>query len=314
MTASVGVVVPLFNSRDTITSTLASLAGQTRLPERVVVVDDGSTDDSAELVEPWSSHLPLMLLRHKTNLGPGPARCTAIDALDTELVALLDSDDVWLPDALQMLTSKFERHGGLVSGNGLPWVAAQAISRSPWYGRHPVPAAPDQLRRLAIENFVFAGSLFSRSAYLAVGGFRAGPKTCEDWDLWLRLVAAGAVISTPEQPTALYRLRSTSLSAGDSTLDDEIAVLRRLAIEQPTSEVRAATRAGLRHRRARQGLKAAYQYAGEGNSIGARLAGARALQGNTRQVLRGAAMVAAPAWTSRKRAERHADPEWVVDH
>lgn len=314
MSESVGVVIPLYNARTTITSALASLAAQTRLPDQVVVVDDCSTDGGAELVRPWASHLPVTLLRNERNQGPGLTRRTAIAALRTDLVALLDADDVWLPDGLQLLTTTFARRGGLVSGNGLRWVAADAVSRLPWSVQHPIPAPADQLRRLAIENYVFIGSLFRRSEYLEVGGFRPGPKTGEDWDLWLRFSAAGHVISIPEQPTALYRLAPTSLSAGDRTLDDEIAVLKRFALEHPSPEVCAATRVGLRHRRARQGLKRAYERADSGDFTGARRAASRALQGNRRQIVRGAAMVAAPSWTYRKRLDRHADPTWVVGH
>ena len=164
MTASVGVVVPLYNGQDTITSALASLATQTRRPDHVVVVDDGSTDDGAGLVEAWSPRLPLTLIRHASNRGLAATRCTAIDALDTDLIALLDADDVWLPDGLELLTTTFSRHGGLVSGNGLRWISAAALSRSDWHLRRPIPAPADQLRQLAIQNFVFIGSLFRRSA------------------------------------------------------------------------------------------------------------------------------------------------------
>lgn len=314
MTATVGVVIPFYNSRETITSALASLAAQTRLPDQVVVVDDGSTDYGSELVQPWSSRLPLTILRHESNRGLASTRCTAIDALDTELVALLDADDVWLPDGLQLLTQTFAQQGGLVSGNGLRWASAGAVSRSSWHAKRPLPAPEDQLRALAIENFVFIGSIFSRSSYYEVGGFREFAKGCEDWDLWLRLAAAGEVISAPPQPTGLYRLRHTSMSAGDKTLDAEISVLEQLAIEHPSPKVLAAVRTGLRHRRARQGLKRSYQRAADGDPLGARAAAVRALQGNRRHVLRGAAMLMAPRWTCEKRADRQADPNWLVHH
>jgi hypothetical protein len=87
-----------------------------------------------------------------------------------------------------------------------------------------------------------------------------------------------------------------------------------LAVEHPTSEVYAATRSGLRHRRARQGLRAAYERAGDGDLTGARRAAVRALHGSSRQIVRGAAMLVAPSQTVRRREERHADPRWVVDH
>lgn len=314
MTPTVGVVVPLYDSSDTITATLASLATQTRPPDQVVVVDDGSSDGGSALVEPWSSVLPLTLIRHETNRGLAMTRCTAIDFLETDLVALLDADDVWLPDGLQLLVTTFDQRGGLISGNGLRWVSSGAVSRTPWHARRPIPAPADQLRRLAIENFVFIGSLFERLAYHAVGGFRSWPKTCEDWDLWLRFAAAGHIISAPEQPTALYRLRPTSMSAGDKTLEDEIEVLERLAREHPSPDVLAATRTGLRHRRARQGLKLAYERAGAGDRLGARRAATRALQGNGRHVVRGGAMLLAPSSAFRRRAQRHAEPDWVVNH
>src|SRR5205814_2076225 len=99
MTA-VAVVIAAYRAAPFIDAALASVAGQTRMPEEVVVVDDGSDDGTFEIASTWSAVLPLTVIRLTTNSGPAAARAAAIANCRSPLIALLDADDVWLPNHL----------------------------------------------------------------------------------------------------------------------------------------------------------------------------------------------------------------------
>src|SRR5206468_98757 len=101
---SVGVVIAAFNARSTIDMALASVAAQISPADEVVLVDDASIDGTAEHALRWKEVLPLRIISLEANVGSGPARSSGIDALRTDLVALLDADDVILPDHLSVMT------------------------------------------------------------------------------------------------------------------------------------------------------------------------------------------------------------------
>src|SRR5438045_2757626 len=96
--STIGVVISAYNAAAFIDQALASVAAQTRGPDAVVVVDDGSTDDTAARARRWAPRLPIRVLQHESNRGLCAGRRTAIEGLETELVVLLDADDVWLPE------------------------------------------------------------------------------------------------------------------------------------------------------------------------------------------------------------------------
>lgn len=101
--ASVSVVIPMFNSDATIERALNSVAAQTLLPQEVIVVDDGSDDLSASIVERWSnSKIAVTLIKHSNNLGPAASRNTGWNHATQKFVAFLDADDTWHPRKLEI--------------------------------------------------------------------------------------------------------------------------------------------------------------------------------------------------------------------
>jgi glycosyltransferase involved in cell wall biosynthesis len=93
-----GVVIPAFNAAATIGDALRSVAAQTILPEEIVVVDDGSTDDTAGAVA--ASGVPVRFLRQE-NAGPGSATTRGFAALAYPIIATIDADDLWLPGKIE---------------------------------------------------------------------------------------------------------------------------------------------------------------------------------------------------------------------
>jgi glycosyltransferase involved in cell wall biosynthesis len=313
VTATVGVVVPAYNGERFLRASLGSLAGQERLPDQVVVVDDGSSDDTADEARRWASRLPLEVISHDTNRGLCQSRRTGIGHLGTDAVATLDADDVWLPDHLATMMEIFNAHGGLVTADALRWSPTAAISLRSWNRDRPVPPPEEQLFRLLLANFVFVSSVFSLDAYKRVGGFRPFPG-CEDWDLWIRLVSAGAVVRRPAHPTALYRLHAGSMSSDHSLVASELRVLEAFREEQPDRAAAAGINHALRVRRAALNLREAYNFSRRGRHGRARLAAIAALRGSRPVRARAALMTLAPRRTTATRDRLVRTAGWSVRH
>lgn len=128
--ADVGVIVPAWNAERTIGAALASVAGQTQLPGSVTVIDDGSSDGTVAAAKAFASTLPLDVIELASNQGVARAREIGIQSLRTPHVALLDSDDLWLPDHLE-ITAPLLRTGVMVSANGILWRPGRRIEPRP---------------------------------------------------------------------------------------------------------------------------------------------------------------------------------------
>lgn len=228
---TIGVIITTYQAEAYVDQALASVAGQTRPAERIVLVDDASTDGTVERVRSWQRHLPVELVVQPVNGGVARARNAGLAKLDTDAVAILDGDDVLLPDHLQVLGDLHEAHGGIISPMAMFWTPGQAPRPYQRRLRGFVPPKDDQLRRLVHRNFVFVASLMSRFDIDAVGGFTEGDRdqdTTADWDLWLRLAAKGAHVTQGPFPTVLYRVHAGSMASdAGSLLRAEILQLER---------------------------------------------------------------------------------------
>jgi glycosyltransferase involved in cell wall biosynthesis len=172
----VDVVIPVFNGRETIHVALASvLAQQGDWVHRIIVVDDGSCDDTAQVVQSLSS--PLIELVRTPNQGVARARNLGIEESLAEWVAFLDADDVWMPGKLQAQLAAAQEHGaGFVCGS----VNAQSV----------MPSAAISAKVLARGNFVATSSvLVKRSVLLQIPPvFTPGMSFAEDYLAWLKCV------------------------------------------------------------------------------------------------------------------------------
>lgn len=320
----VSVIIPAYNAAEFIDSTLSSVAGQSRQPDEVVVVDDGSTDRTVEVVAEWASRLPLRTIQLPENigsgLGAGGARARAIEESTGDVLALLDADDFWLPDHLEVMLDEYRRCPGLVTANYLMWMPGHSLGTSPASELVPVPPIDEQRLAIMSENFVFVSSIFSRELYEKVGPFRN--IRCEDWDLWIRMVRAGAQVSMPRHATVLYRQDPSSVSGADKLLVGDIDLLTEL-LPTCSAEERVVVERALRRRQAKQLFIQGTELAGNSDIAGARrawieaLAADPSLRGNRsglngRVSIRAAACIVAPRSMTRWRQRRQSDPDFLV--
>lgn len=182
----VDVVIPVFNGRDTIRAALISvLAQHGDLVHRIIVVDDGSNDDTAQVVQDFSS--PLIELLRTPNQGVAMARNQGIEKSTVDWIAFLDADDVWMPCKLQaQLIAAHEYGAGFVCGS-LVTVST-------------MPSGPISLKLLARGNFVATSSVIVKRSVLqqVPSVFTPNMSFAEDYLAWLKCntLTSGYYIST----------------------------------------------------------------------------------------------------------------------
>lgn len=223
MTA-VDVVVPLFNKAPVIARTLRSVFAQTCRDLRLTVVDDGSTDDGAAVVEAEAD--PRVRLVRQANAGVGPARNRGLREGAAEFVAFLDADDEWLPGFLDAGLDALRRHPECVFAvTAVRWGADETI-RAPW---HPLTGAAEgpwrcpttiafPALKAAIDSCHTGAIVARRAAVEARGGFydRRPCTYAEDSFLWSQLVMAGP-IARIARPLARYNIEDSVLGVGRRT-------------------------------------------------------------------------------------------------
>lgn len=188
----VSVIIPLYNKGPYISRALTSVLNQTARGFEVVVVDDGSTDDGAEIVRQMND--PRIRLVRQQNQGVSAARNRGVDEAAAGFVAFLDADDEWLPSHLETLLrlrAKYPEAGMYATGYRIcmedgtwRWPVLKGIPVSPWEG-----LLPDYFRISALgENPVTSSSVgIPKRIFLEAGRFSTGYWYGEDDDLWGRI-------------------------------------------------------------------------------------------------------------------------------
>lgn len=244
------VVVPAFNASPYIERTLRSAMSQTYASLEIIVVDDGSTDDTACLVERAAMQDGRIRLIRTENRGVAAARNTGLDAAHGAYVAFLDADDLWHPTKIEKQVEALER---------LPshWAAAYVLHHFINLEDEIVGPGPSHLARGYIFarhlTFKYVGNgsalLVRRQAALDIGGFdsayaAAGIGGCEDLDFELRLAARYRIECVPERLLG-YRKHPGSMSSDHVKMAHALAeVIRRSLATTPQLSpyaVRSAT-------------------------------------------------------------------------
>ncbi|AWB49163.1 glycosyltransferase family 2 protein [Gemmobacter aquarius] len=204
------VVIPAWNAASTLLQTIASARAQTVPPRRIVVVDDGSTDATAEV----AAGAGAVLIR-QANAGPGSACMAGIAATDTPLVALLDADDLWFPD-------KMERQIAVLLARPEVEIVSGAVRTF---------ASDDPLHRPMVQSGMLRPTLvIRRGVFDRIGPIEDMPGLRGDMLDWLaRFRHAGLCAEELPDVVALRRVHRGSLSFGRDALRDRgyIEVARR---------------------------------------------------------------------------------------
>ena len=303
---TVGVYLCGYNASETLDQALGSVAAQDCPADRVVCVDDGSTDDTADRMRSWQQRLPLSVISHEENLGTGATRRHAVESLDTDVILSIDADDYWFPNHVSTLLPIWRRFGGIVTPVTLRWVPGVGLARKSSSARLPIPK-DRQLERLLHSNFIFSGALAARSDIESAGGYRPLRRR-EDWDLWLRMLSMGMGVAAPKVPTMLYRCWEGNRSTGASAIQYDIQILNEIMAGQCTPGVRRAAERALKGRTARLAVSDSYDKIETDGSWAARKAAMGGLHGPARTSVHALGMILAPRQTaSIWRSKRYAN-------
>ncbi len=238
-TCRIGVVVPVYNRPSLVAQALESIAAQTLPPSRLVVVDDGSTDDTAASIRSWleRQRLPFeaKLLRQE-NRGAGAARNLGTDqARDCDLLAFLDSDDLWPTDYLQRMVDAMTAHPQSVAAT------CDQVHLEYQTGREQRKQVarcdiPENLTQYLVENGPVgtANTVFRASHFFAIGGYDPQYRTGQDYELMLRISLRGPWLYVPGEAVT-YR-HEIGRIVGESpalshTLDNRPIIRARLLDE-----------------------------------------------------------------------------------
>jgi glycosyltransferase involved in cell wall biosynthesis len=220
--ALVTVVIPAYNAAATIGSTLASVTAQTHGNLEIIVVDDGSSDQTAALVIRLAKRDPRIRLLQKENAGLAAARNTGIEQANGGFIAPVDADDIWHPTKIEKQLAVMQSGGRHV---GAVYCWARAIDQA---GRILFDLKTSDFRGevfapLIFWNFIQSGSLlFRRSLAVAIGGYdttlsRRGAPMCEDFKFNLDLSERCDFDLVPEFLTG-YTLRQGSMSTDTNAM------------------------------------------------------------------------------------------------
>jgi len=213
---SISVVIPAYNAAATVVRAIDSVLAQTRRPDEIIIVDDGSTDDTSERIKKHGSQICYI---YQENAGPSVARNKGIEAANSEWIAFLDADDEWLPERLGRQCAVLERNEHLVwiTGNFYrclcdedirkpdvnPALAVKALAQKEYFD--------DFFRTSLPHGCGWTGTMLIKKEILQEAQmFDANLHIAEDTDLWFRIACRRPRIGYIAQPLAVYHMTTSA--------------------------------------------------------------------------------------------------------
>jgi hypothetical protein len=207
----ISVVMPVRNGERYLDAALESLSGQTYPNFEIIVVDNGSSDRSAKILETWRAREPRLRVFYWPRPGLGSTLRFGVEQSTAPFIARLDADDLSAPDRLAQQMNRMLQDPGL----GLLGSFVNLIDqRGAPLGTRAVLTDDKDLRAFLLREcpFVHSSILMRRSTYDQAGGYRAGLNVCEDFDLWARMAHVTRLANMTE-PLVSYRVHPNSVTA-----------------------------------------------------------------------------------------------------
>lgn len=198
----VSVIVPMHNAQDYIQETLASIIDSSYRPIEVIVMDDGSQDDSLAIARQFAKSHPECSVLKQVNQGVSVARNNAIQVATGEYILPVDSDDKIGPTYIEHAVEVIHGHDQIRIVGCKGWKFGE--SDGEW-------KFPDYERAImARRNIIPVTSLYRRSDWVTVGGYCEKEIFMEDWDFWLSLLELGGTYYRLDEIGIYYRIRTGS--------------------------------------------------------------------------------------------------------
>jgi glycosyltransferase involved in cell wall biosynthesis len=198
----ISVIIPAYNAERFLPRCLKSVFAQTLKPVEVIVVDDGSTDNTAALAGKLGATVITV-----PNGGSAAARNAGIEKAKSEWIALLDADDLWAPEKLERQAARIQSDTVLVY-TGIRIFDDKGVRSEQLAVDVSIAKKMMRYRNLIAPSTVLA----KREMLMLDGGFREDLRACEDWEMWVRLLRLGQFEAVIE-PLTDYYVYPSSLSA-----------------------------------------------------------------------------------------------------
>lgn len=220
----ISMVLPALNASATLGETLESLCVQTYRDFELVFVDDGSKDDTRELVDRYRSRLPLRILRHETPRGVAASLNDGIAASDSELVARIDADDLALSDRLERQLAFLDTYPDIdICGTAMQVFSTdeRGDKQDRYVLRHP--ATDGRIRTALLQRCALShpSIMCRRSVFQRIGGYDAEMDFAEDYDLWCRAAVAGLRFGNLPEVLMRYRVHDGQVSQRKALLQHQ---------------------------------------------------------------------------------------------
>ena len=211
----VSVIMPAYNVAAYIGEAIESVIAQTFTDWELIIIDDGSPDESGAIADSYAEGDARIRVVRQENGGLSAARNHGLRVARGELVALLDSDDLWHPSFLAAQVALLQQHPEIDIVTGNAWNLGGWRDGTPWRAYPDPRPQPSLVEILRDEEAVFIMSVVRRRVFDVVEGFDETLRSNEDYHFWLRAALAGFRFMRNDRPLGYYRRRDSSLSASD---------------------------------------------------------------------------------------------------
>ncbi len=215
------VIIPLYNKEKYIEKTLQSVLNQLFNDFEIIIIDDGSTDNSINIISQFTS--PRIKIIKQSNKGAGAARNTGIDHAKGDYIALLDADDCWYEDHLTQLKKQIDLfpNAGLYCNNYEVLYSKNNCKKARFnftFGKECV-IVKDYFKASIINSIAWTSSVgFAKSKFKSLKGFNESLKTAQDLDLWIRFALKHQVSFNPKVTMTYKLFVDNSLSKNEYNL------------------------------------------------------------------------------------------------
>jgi glycosyltransferase involved in cell wall biosynthesis len=221
-TITISAIIPTYNRAHLVGRAIDSVLAQTRPVDEIIVVDDGGSDNTAEIVSRYGGRVRYV---RRENGGLAAARNTGVRESTCEWVAFLDDDDEWLPDKTRLQeVALMARPEAILCYASLIWTPLNSPEKT------VLPPAPNELSHvMRFRNpFTPCSTVVRKDAFERIGGFTERLRCVEDWEFNARIISGNTLVRVEAPVVRIYEIRNSMSKALMNMLEAELSILETL--------------------------------------------------------------------------------------
>jgi glycosyltransferase involved in cell wall biosynthesis len=222
----VSVIIPTYNSADYLPAAIESALAQTYSYKEIIVIDDGSTDNTRFAVQPFKDKIVYI---QKENQGPASARNSGIMNSKGEFIAFLDADDIWLPGKIKAQVEFFRQNPDFSLVHTNTWIMENGDTCYPTFVSLKPPSG-NAFNTLFLSNHISTLTvMLKRDCLEGLNGFDENKALIglEDYDLWLR-IALKHKIGYLDEILSVYRIHDANISDESKLIQSNLFLIEKL--------------------------------------------------------------------------------------